>query len=363
MNMKKLFTLLSSAALFMTACTGAHDPEVEDTPAVAPFTLSVNKTQIESNGKDAAVFTITDANGMVLTDAAHIRNTSFYIVETGEWRTDIGSGDAPNVFTSITDGTYTVKAMYEGEYCENEVQVTSANRKAYELFHKNVLIYRFTATWCQYCPSMTEALGKINDFSKDHSLVMEFHGNDQYTFDGIRDYAAGIYSTVGYPYCDYSLVTGSGKRTMNDLHNNIKSVLVDYPAQTGIKAETKVENGNLVVNATVAASVAGEYDLAMAVLMDDCVPSAPADGSPVYEEEYDNVIRAITGNYGAMSSDRFSLAAGEDKTIVKEVPDFGLNQEKSKVILFTLMKTSEGKTIVDNAVSVPVGQSVDYRYN
>jgi hypothetical protein len=363
MNMKNLFTLLPLAALLLAACTGGHEPDVEETPAVAPFTLSVDKAQIESNGKDVATFTITDANGQVLTDLAHIRNTSFYVVETKEWRTDIGSGEAPNVFTSINDGTYTIQAMYEGEYCANEVKVESVNRKAYELFHKNVLIYRFTATWCQYCPSMTEALGKINDFSKGHSLVMEFHGSDQYTFDGISEYASSIYSTVGYPYCDYSLVFGSGKRTMNDLHNNIKSVLVDYPAQTGIKAETKVENGNLVVNATVMASVAGEYDLAMAVLMDDCIPSAPADGSAVYEEEYDNVIRAITGNYRAMSADKFSLDKGAENSIVKEVPDFKFPQEKCKVILFTLMKNSQGKTVVDNAVSVPVGQTVDYRYN
>lgn len=363
MNMKNLFTLLPLAALLVSVCTGGPEPDVEEVPAVAPFTLSVDKAQIESNGKDVATFTITDANGQVLTDLAHIRNTSFYVVETKEWRTDIGSGEAPNVFTSITDGTYTIQAMYEGEYCTNEVTVESVNRKEYELFHKNVLIYRFTATWCQFCPSMTEALAKMNDFSKGHSIVMEFHGKDQYTCRAISDYASGIYSTVGYPYCDYSLVVGSGNRTMNDLHNNIKSVLVDYPAQTGIKAETKVENGNIIVNATVMASVAGEYDLAMAVLMDDCVPSAPADGSDVYEEEYDNVIRDITGNYIAMSSDKFSLDKSTEKAIVKESRDFRFPQEKCKVILFTLMRTSEGKTIVDNAVSVPVGQSVDYRYN
>ena len=253
--------------------------------------------------------------------------------------------------------------MYEGEYCENEVQIESVNRKEYELFHKNVLIYRFTATWCQYCPSMTDALAKINDFSKDHSLVMEFHGNDQYTFEGISEYASSIYSTVGFPYCDYSLVFGSGKRTLNDLHKNIKSVLIDYPAQTGIKAQTKVENGNLVVNAAVTASVSGEYDLAMAVLMDDCVPSAPADGKPVYEEEYDNVIRAVTGNYRAMSADKFSLGKNEEKVVVKTVPDFKFDQDKCRVVLFTLRKTAGGLTIVDNAVSVPVGQSVEYRYN
>ena len=343
--MKRFFIILSLGLSLLAACTGGHEPEVIDTPAVAPFTLSVDKVKIESNGKDAATFTITDANGQVLTDLAHIRNTSFYIVETKEWRTDIGSGDAPNVFTSITDGTYTVQAMYEGEYCENEVKVESVNRKEYELFHKNVLIYRFTATWCQYCPTMTEALAKINDFSKDHSLVMEFHGSDQYSFDAISGYASEIYGTVGFPYCNYALAFGSGKKTVNDLHKNIKETLVHYPAQTGIKAETSVQNGTLTVNATVHASVAGEYDLAMAVLMDDCIPSAPSDGSSVYEKEYDNVIRAITGNYRAMSSDKFSIGKNEEKNFVKEIPDFKFDQDKCRVILFTLRKTAKEQTL------------------
>ena len=62
MNMKNFFTLLPLAALLLSACTGGHEPDVEETPAVAPFTLSVDKAQIESNGKDVATFTITDAN-------------------------------------------------------------------------------------------------------------------------------------------------------------------------------------------------------------------------------------------------------------------------------------------------------------
>ena len=75
------------------------------------------------------------------------------------------------------------------------------------------------------------------------------------------------------------------------------------------------------------------------------------------------MIRDITGNYIAMTSDKFSLDKSTEKAIVMESRDFRFPQEKCKVILFTLMRTSEGKTILDNAVSVPVGQSVDYRYN
>lgn len=358
------FLLLMMTAFMIVSCAGSHDPDDNGMNEVtAPFTLSVDKSVIESDGKDAAVFTITDAKGHVLTDEQYIRNTSFHIVETGEWRTDIGSGDAPNVFTSISDGTFTIQAMYEGEYCENEVKVTSRNRSAYELFHKNVLIYRFTATWCQFCPSMTVALGKIDEYCDDHSIVMEFHGNDQYTFSAISDYANEIYATKGFPYCVYSQAAESGKRTVNDIQRTIKSVLSDYPARTGIKASSSVQNGTLIVNATVKASVAGEYDLAMAVVRDDCKPSAPADGSVVYEDEYDDVIVEITSNFRNMSSEKFSLGKNEEKALSKEKSGFTAPQDKCSIILFTLMKNSQGNTIVDNAVSIPVGETVEYRYN
>lgn len=361
----KVFMLSMATVFMMAACTGTHDPDDNDPSGVTgPFTLSVDKAEIESDGQDAAVFTITDAEGRVLTDSEHIRNASFQIVETGEWRTDIGSGEAPNVFTSISDGTYTIKAMYEGEYCQNEVKVTSKNRSAYELFHKNVLIYRFTATWCQFCPSMTVALDKMNDYSDDHSIVMEFHGNDQYTFPAISDYANEIYGTKGFPYCIYSLAQESGKRTVNDIHRTIKSVLTDYPARTGIKGSASVQDGSLVVDAAVKASAEGEYDLVLAVLKDDCKPSTPADGSTVYEDEYDNVIVGITGNFKNMSADKFSLGKNEEKQISRQIPDFSVSDpDKYEVILYTLVKAADGKTVVDNAVSIPLGESTDYRYN
>lgn len=356
--MKHLLRLLPLLAILFSSCAEEKEIVVQ-----GPFTLSVNKTLIESNGKDAAILTIKDVNGVVLTHSSRIRDVSVQIVETGEWKTDIGSGEAPNVFTSIIDGTYTIRAMYKGEPCENEVVVESVNRSAYEIFHKNVLVYRFTATWCQWCPSMTEALGKINDFSEEHTIVMDFHGNDQYTFDAIRDYANTIYGTKGFPYCIYSLAQETGTRKVTEIQNVIKSVLVDHPAKTGIKASTSVQDATLVVNVSVKASSSGEYDLAMALLKDDCKPSKPSDGSTVYEDEYDNVIVGITANYKGMSSDKFTLEKDDEKTFVKNIPNFNYDQDKCKVVLFTLVRTADGEIVVDNAVSIPVGDSVDYRYN
>lgn len=354
--------------LLAVSCSGYQDPdELKSGEPVSPFTLSVDKTEIESDGKDVATFTITDADGMVLTDDEHIRNTSFHIEETDEWRSGIGSGTAPNLFSSIIDGSYTISAMYKGEECVNKVTVKSQNRSAYEVFHKNVAIYRLTGTWCQYCPYMTEALDNVDEFTKDHSIVMEFHNADEFAvpFNSTMDLASFILRRFGteddgYPYCVYSVTEGSGKRTVNDIQRFVKNRLFEDPARTGIKATSEVNGGVLTVNAVVKASAAGKYDLGMAVLRDGCIPSSDAQ-----EEVYNDVVLSISGNFYAMSSDgAFTLEADAEKMVGKTWESDILKSDASgcRVVLFTLYER-DGKVIIDNAVDFKVGESVEYRYN
>lgn len=361
--MKSYFSLLLiPAALLAAACSGNIDPDgdVIEGP-VAPYTLSVDKSEIESDGKDEAVLTITDSEGMVLTAKEFIRNTSFCINETGEWLSGMVL-DRPNVFTSIVDGTYTISAMYDGQMCANEVNVTSRNRSTYEKFHKNVAIYRFTGSWCRYCPDMTEALSKVGDYTKDHSIVFEMHYNDEFSIDVLQNYAGDVYKYDGFPYCRYSLDTESGDRTRNAIESLVKEQLVNHPAKTGIKASSSVSGNTLKVEAAVAASSAGKYDLAMAILKDNCYPTS----SEAYEEVYNDVVISISGNFYAMSSDAsFSLDAGGEQTITREWTNDVLSSADAsdcRVVLFTLVSEG-GKIIIDNAVSFPVGGSVGYRYN
>lgn len=364
--MKRISSIfLLAAAWLVSACHGFQDPnDLLAFVPEAPYTLSVDKKVIESDGTDVATLTITDVKGLVLTEGEYLRNTSFYIEELDEWRSGLGSSDAPNLFTSIADGTYTISAMYEGVYCENTVTIRSENRSGYEMFHKNVLIYKLTGTWCQYCPYMTEALHNVDDYTKDHSIVMAFHNNDDFAipYNATLDMAAFLQTRLGnngYPYAIYSLAEGSQKRTVGDIQRLVKNQLSSAPAGTGIKAESVVENGKVTVNATVKASQAGTYDLGIAILRDD-------QRAVNYEgrtEVYDDVVTMISGNFYAMSSDAFDLASGEEIKIEKvcEHPDITPGST-CRVVLFTLTE-KDGKPIIDNAVDFKIGESIDYRYN
>lgn len=365
--MRRSNILFFVASMFLFSCHGFQDPnDFLVAEPEAPFTLSVDKLTVESDGVDSAILEITDANGLVLTDDAYIRNASFYIAELDEWRSGIGSDGAPNVFTSIMDGTYTISAMYSGIQCENTVTITSRNRAKYEVFHKNVAIYRLTGTWCQYCPYMTEALANVDDYTKDHSVVLEFHNADEFAvqYNASMDLAAMLLNRFGtaddgYPYCIYSLGEGSGKRTVNDIQRLVKNQLAAAPARTGIKAESVVEHGAVKVNATVKASAAGRYDLGIAVLKDRCVPSSTS----AHEDIYNDVVISISGNFYTMSTEAFDLSAGEEISLEKFCEHPEISQDSNcKVVLFTLAEQAGGVQI-DNIVSFKVGEDIDYRYN
>ena len=320
---------------------------------------------IESDGKDVATLIITDINGRVLTEGENLRKTSFYIEELDEWRSGLGSSQAPNLFTSIVDGRYTISAMYDGIWCKNKVTVTSENRSGYEVFHKNVLIYKLTGTWCQYCPYMTEALHNVDEYTKDHSIVMAFHSGDQFAlqYNAGQDMGNMLLrrfgtSDDGFPFAIYSLAEASGKRTVNDIQGFVKNQLTQNPAKTGIKAESVVENGKVTVKASVKTSEKGVYDLGIAILRDNL----KAVNYMGQQETYSDVVTMVSGNFYAMSSDAFEISPDGEYHVEKvcEHPEIAPGGD-FRVVLFTLTE-SGGKVIIDNSIVFTPGESVDYRY-
>lgn len=353
-------TIIILSSLLLSSCHGFQDPE-----DLTKFYLYVDKTVIESDGKDVATLTIKDINGRILTEGDGLRKTSFYIEELDEWRSGLGTSAAPNLFTSIVDGRYTISAMYDGVWCKNKVTITSENRSGYEVFHKNVLIYKITGTWCQYCPYMTEALHNVDDYTKDHSIVMAFHSGDEFAlqYNAGQDMGTMLLrrfgtSNDGYPFAIYSIAEASGKRTVGDIQGFVRNQLTQNPAKTGIKAESVVENGKITVKASVKASETGVYDLGIALLRDN----RQTVNYIGQMETYDDIVTMVSGNFYAMSADAFELSPDGEYKVEKvcEHPEL-TSSDDWRVVLFTLTEAG-GKAIIDNSVTFAAGESVDYRY-
>lgn len=347
------FAAVIAALPFLFACGEGNAST--DGPT-EPFVLSVDKASIEADGIDKASFTIKDANGLDLTSGNYLKDVSLHVIET-----DTYLKRKENWFTSIDNGTYTIEGMYLGKACTAPVTVQAVNRSKYETFSKKVAFYRFTATWCGYCPQMTTALGKLDNFTKDHMVILAFHGDSDFgAVDGknyISDIMISEYGLSGYPSCVYSLSVGSDKRTRNDIMDAVYDELKNHPAATGIKASTKIEDGKLSIEAAVKASKDGIYDLGCFILQDGLRASG------ANEDVYNNVVSAYTGNYRSISKDAWNLKAGEEKTGLGWTFDFNqANAGSCRIALFTLVKDGS-KARIDNIIELPVGSSADYVYN
>lgn len=359
--MNKNLLNLTLLLLSLAACT--PDNGGNDVVGLAPFTLSVDKTVIESDGQQVATFKITDANGVVLTDNSELMSKIYFKNE----KTGRRLSRKTKTFRSVVDGEYTFSATFSGEPCENTVTITSENRSAYEVFKKNVCIYRFTATWCQNCPSMTQGLERVDDWTKGRIVELGLHGAGS-TFaisDGekhIADYLYPRFGAKGYPSCVYDLNFMSDARAYTDIENIIFDRIAQNPTTCGIKATTSFSEGVLTLSAWLKTSTGGKYDIGYALLEDDC-----DGGAGAYEDEYDNVVKAISANYEFMSSAAKELQVNEEHKFVELSQNVGISSDadlsKFSLAVFAL-KQSGNKVVIDNVIKMPInGGNVDYIYN
>ena len=130
------------------------------------YYIYVDKTGIESDGIDLARFTIKNGKGDVLSTYDNMGSVFYENVATG-----VRLPRYSESFSSIQDGEFEFVGIYKGKKTVNTVSITSSNRASYELYHKNVAVFKLTATTCPNCPSMTDALNGLDDDAKDHSIV------------------------------------------------------------------------------------------------------------------------------------------------------------------------------------------------
>ena len=359
---KKLLNLIL-LVLPVAACT----PEGDNTPEpVAPFTLTVDKNVIESDGLQTATFKVIDANGEVITDYPSLARKVRIKNETTDTRLPL------RIFTfrSIDDGEYTFSATCTGETCENTVTVESKNRSNYEVFKKNVCIYRFTATWCEYCPSMTTGYEKVDDWTKGRIVEMAIHDKDSWYAMGEGTESGSIatgllmrfYGTIAYPSCVYDLDEKSEVRAYSDIEAQVFDRLAHNPATCGIKANCSYVGETLTINAAVKTSTGGRYDLGYALLKDN-LPG----GGGAKEDEYDNVVLALSGNYQYMSNKAAQVEKNAEKEFAHEMNELRIpatdNLDEYSVVVFALKEVGN-KVIIDNVVKMPlVNGSVDYVLN
>ncbi len=364
--MRKIIYIVSSLLIF-AACSGtidSDDPGQVPDEYVGPYILSVDKTEVEANGKDYVTFALMDKYDRdILLDRRALQSINI-VSEEGQRVPRM-----ENKARFIANGTYNYSVTFQGQK-SNVVKIVAKNRGLYEKFHKNVAVYKATATWCPGCPGMTSALARTNQDTQDHLVEMAWHSEDEFdiNFGGANDcgklvaaYLSG--GSVAFPTLVYDLIEmySTAEASSSTIESSIWNIRADYPATCGIKLATNYDSAGrkIKINAELTSATGGEYDLACAILLNNqIVPTGTSD-----DKKYSHIVCAATPNYLMYSTSIKKVA--KDGTLPFEM-NVDLQSDYSaddlSVVVFALVKHENGARI-DNIVEVELGESVDYHYN
>lgn len=363
--MKKL--LYIAAVALLAACSGQIDPEGEQPQDIpdeftAPFTLSADKSQVEADGKDCVTFSLKDKYDREMLSDKNTLQSINIISDKG-----LRVPRMDKTMTFIANGTYAFSATFKGQKSENTVQVEARNRGSYEKYHKNVGIYKATATWCGPCATMTKALEGLSDDTKAHSVELCWHGQDELAVTPAGwdyDYGSFVVSYFGgqgFPTVVLDLKETTIENASSALDRAIWDIRAEYPATCGLKLATEYDSDAKVINAVaeLTSSTGGSYDMGMVLLLNNQIVA----GGTNEGGRYSHIVRAATGNFFMYSSASLAKVEKDGKiTFSQQIPAGGYKQEDLSVVAFALVPDGDYARM-DNIVEVKAGESVDYKLN
>ena len=241
------------------------------------------------------------------------------------------------------------------------------------LYTRNHAGYRFTATWCGYCPYMDEAFHSVAEQRSDFNFVTLHSSNGYPLYFAAGAPLVNLYNISGFPtgvlngWKEISNYTNTST-TANNVIKAMDSFDGSFPCLTGITAGARTENGNVVVEAEVTSSVDAQLKV-VAILLESGIVATqtyyPPAGNPqnLSDFEHDNVARALLT--GSVSGDSFEANAGEPVSFAWTTsPDAGWNTANLSVYVavfrsyesYTGAKTSSKypDNYIDNSRIVPV---------
>lgn len=311
---------------------------VKITVAPAPLNalvLQSNTPRIAANGTDKAVFTVL-YEGKDVTSEAKIKNV-----------TDDEYLDSNQFSYSGSLKTVDFVAEYEG-MTSDQINIGFGD------FYKNVLLVRFSGTWCGPCTTLGSALSQALASHPDRLTQITVHVDDQYTSENyysFENYFPG--NSVPRMYFDFekpgTLTVVSAQEIIAKITEHEKNA-----AECGISVRSTIVNKQAKVTVSVTARTAGAYNLGVVLVEDGLV--GPQSGVTSYV--HDNTLRRLATTIGGASLGDLAV----NQQIVKEFTiDMKGYTDNCRIVAY--VNTYDGENYsTTNSVSAPVSGFTDYRF-
>lgn len=309
--------------------------------------LSATRDKILANGSDEVYFTVT-TGGTDVTSAAVIKEQT-----SGEVLTN-------GVLVTSVAGTYSVVAEYDG--IRSEVVTVVAENGAG--FKKNVLVMKFTAIGCTYCPRATHAISQAEEEVPGRICPVSIYG----TLGGMKDFMVDEYIESfqkqfkfgsNYPTV---VIDHADKWNYSDgIEGMAFAKALNADGKVGIALSTEWNGDDLKVEVKVKGSGKVDYatNLVVAILENNLY--AKQTGAETDDDNYHHhVLRyCLTDLYGAEHRiEKGTLNMSEDyvKTFTYPVSS-EFKKENLEVVAYVL-KSSDKSAL--NCQKVAAGKKVDY---
>lgn len=370
MNRIKYFAMMASVLLAFGCTEKPEEPKEEEKDLSGEVTLSTDRTAICSDGKDAAVFTVTikgeDGTITDITEESEIYfSDTDALLESSRFATD-------------KSGEYAFYAAY-GLSLSNEVKISALAvipsvpedpKEDGTAFRHRMLLIQHTGATCPNCPLMMNSLKALseNDEYNDSFNLVASHSY----YDGLNDDAyspaaktlSATFCSGAYPELTFNLTNTSTGHNYNDICTQV-GLHARESAHAGIAMAVEAAEGEVI--ACVEFKFAeGKTYRAGAWLLEDDIFVRQSGATDSWQHYHNNALRAMYGEkqteniYGASIG---NMKAGDK---VKKMFRFPLEDswkaENCKVMAFVTEADAEGDYDIVNCVICKVGETVSYEY-
>lgn len=224
-------------------------------------------------------------------------------------------------------------------------------------FYKRVLVQKFTATWCGFCPQMTAALAQLDEEEPGRLVHMSVHVNDGFAISA-GEQLSNDYQIFSIPQALFDYADLEATYLIANLRRTMSGAL-ERRADCGIAIESNVVKNTIQIDARLRFAVEGAYRVCCAVVEDNIYY---AEGTSV-DGSYQHVLRSFaTARTG---DDLGQRKAGEEYPCHFEIPVGSSWMTSNCRVLVYLLKidTASQSLLVDNVASCAAVEGLcDFAY-
>ncbi len=361
---KNLYLLFAAftAAMFACSCDQTITDDDVDTDISEVLILSADKESINLDIQEKATFTVTMNGEDVTADATII---------------DISLGGYEELtstqFTTLRPGTHTFFAIYDGNISETTSIVGTTETGLSDIYYRRNIVFKFTATWCSYCPNATSAINAASILYPDRLVEIAIHSGDDLEVSGVvNTWSSLVGGVAGYPtVCidSNSEYNTTGTPVATNLVTQAKASLAAEPTTVGIKLESSLDDHTLTVDVENHFIEAGNYKLVVAFLQSGF--NYEQTGTTDEDYRQNHVVRWFFTN--SMSGDLLGENSGDcavgervqSQYVVELDSSVDLTDdllETFEIVAFVMKQTDSGSYHVNNAAEVGIDELSDYQY-